>query len=309
MEPPANTRSDLRHLSVGQPDFPACLAAIPQPASEVWIRGRLPPAPRVALVGARRSDVYGLELARSLAVGLSQAGLAVVSGGAAGVDTAALQGCLEAGGRPVAVLGTGLDLAYPSSNRALFERVAERGVLLSEYPPGTPGLPAHFPKRNRLISALADGVVVVRAALNSGSLITARLAARQGRKVLAVPGPAGEALSAGAHLLLRQGAVLVEQAADVLAALGLSNGTQTRLDLAAPGPHPAAALLEPVELSGPEGQVFGVLGAEGLPVDLIAERCGLPVGQVSAILLGLELKGLVAQKVGMRYARIEGQAG
>jgi DNA processing protein len=281
--------------------FPPELRSIPSPVNQLYLRGRLPPAPRVALVGARRADAYGLSWARRLGAGLSKAGLVVVSGGAAGVDTAALEACLEAGGRPLAVLGTGVDLVYPAGNRALFDNIAERGALISEYPPGTPGNKSNFPKRNRIVSALSDGVVIVRAERGSGSLITARHAARQGRRVLAVPGPAGEALSAGCHDLLRKGACLVESVQDVLAALNLGVVKQTRLalDSAEPaGQDFDLNLLEPVER-----RIIDALGRDDCHVDALAQKTDLPSAAVSALLLQLELKGLVTQKPGMVYSR------
>lgn len=295
---PPNKISSLRDSEAG---FPPELRSIPSPVKELYMRGRLPPAPRVALVGARRADGYGLGWARRLGAGLSEAGLVVVSGGAAGVDTAALEACLGAGGRPLAVLGTGLDLVYPAENRALFDSIAKRGALISEYAPGTPGHKANFPKRNRIVSALSDGVVVVRAERGSGSLITARHAVRQGRPVLAVPGPAGEALSAGCHDLLRKGAGLVESVEDVLAALNLGAIKQTRLALESAdstGQDFDLDSLEPVER-----RIIDALGRDDCHVDILAQKTDLDSAQVSAVLLQLELKGLVSQKPGMVYAR------
>jgi DNA processing protein len=315
MGPPnASSPAGGRELSAGSDGFPSELGAIPEPPAHLWLRGRLPPAPRVALVGARRADGYGLDWARRLAAELTAAGVAVVSGGAAGVDTAALQGCLDAGGRPVAVLGTGLDVAYPVANRSLFERVAERGALVGEYPPGTPGRRAHFPQRNRLISGLAEAVVVVRAARRSGSLLTARWAERQGRRVLAVPGPAGDPLSAGCHELLRRGAGWAECGRDILSGIGLVAARQTRLDLTERAPAaaeqpapPAAPAADPAAL-GPEARrLYESLSPHAASVDALAERCGLPAAQVAGLLLELELDGLVEQRPGMLYQRRFGQ--
>ncbi len=316
--PNSNGPRGGRELPAGGDGFPPELGAIPDPPARLWLRGRLPPAPRVALVGARRTDDYGLDWSRRLASELTAAGVAVVSGGAAGVDTAALEGCLDAGGRPLAVLGTGLDVAYPVANRPLFERVAERGALLGEYPPGTPGRRANFPQRNRLISGLAEAVVVVRAAPRSGSLLTARWAGRQGRRVLAVPGPAGEPLSAGCHELLRQGAAWAESARDILGAIGLDAPHQTRLGLAdrapaaaeqpaPPAGSPAAA--DPTELAPEARRLYQSLSPRAASVDALAERCGLPAAQVAGLLLELELDGLVEQRPGMLYRRRFGPEG
>jgi DNA processing protein len=278
--------------NLGDPGFPPALVSIPGPPKVLYLRGRLPPPPRVAVVGSRDADRYGLEAARALGAGLSAAGVSVVSGGAGGVDTAALEGCLEGPGRPIAVLGTGVDVAYPAANRNLFDKVAESGALVSEYPPKTPGRPAHFPKRNRIISGLAEGVVVVRAAKRSGSLITAREAVRQGRVLMAVPGPAGDDLSAGVHQLIRQGARLVESAADVLELLSIGDTRQATLNLA-------------VSEELPEGEkaLMEALGEESCDIDLLSTRTGFGSSQVAALLLQMELKGLVTQRPGMIYCR------
>ncbi|HOX45216.1 MAG TPA: DNA-processing protein DprA [Myxococcota bacterium] len=285
-----------RVLTPGQPGFPPELAALRDAPACLWLRGELPPGPRVAVVGARRADAYGLQAAAELGAGLARAGVPVVSGGAAGVDTAALEACLQAGGRPVAVLGTGVDVAYPTGNQALFARLAAEGALLSEYPPGSQGLRHHFPERNRLVAALAAAVVVVRAAPRSGSLITARLARAQGRPVLAVPGPAGEELSAGCHALLRQGAQLVEGPADVLGALGL-DGRRAAAS-ARPAGAPPGPALEP-----DERELWEALGAEACPVDTLVDRTGWGSARVAALLLQMECKGLVEHRPGMRYCR------
>jgi len=285
-------------LNLGESGYPPALASIPAPPEVLYLRGRLPPPPRVAVVGSRAADRYGLEIARALGAGLAAAGITVVSGGAGGVDTAALEGCLENSGRPVAVLGTGVDVAYPAVNRALFEKVAGNGALVSEYPDETPGRPAHFPKRNRIISGLSEGVVVVRAARKSGSLITARDAVRQGRVLMAVPGPAGEDLSAGVHQLIRQGARLVENAADVLELLGIGNRRQTTLNL----------VLDE-DLDGSEKELLQALGEENCDIDVLSTRTGFESGQVAALLLQMELKGLVTQRPGMIYCRARESAG
>lgn len=294
--------SQIRRLTPGEDEFPPELLAIPDPPRELFVRGTLPPAPRVAVVGSRRADGYGLEMARCLGEGLAAAGVCVVSGGAGGVDTAALTGCLDAGGRAAAVLGTGVDVAYPARNRELFERLSGQGALVSEYPPGTTGRPEHFPRRNRLVSGLSLGVVVVRAARESGSLITAREASRQGRPVMAVPGPAGQELSAGVHDLLRRGARLVEAPDEVLNELGLSRpgaSAQERLPLAEPTP----------DLSAEERCLMEAIGTAEHSIDALTQQCGLPSGKVAALLFRLELLGLVRQRPGQRYARAGRTAG
>ncbi len=287
------TTSDSPVTTLMQNDraFPPELLSIPDPPVLLYMQGRLPSAPRVAVVGSRNADPYGLQLATELAQGLTRAGVCVVSGGASGIDTAALEASLAVNGHPIAVLGTGLDKAYPTGNRELFARVAASGALVSEYPLGTPGHPGNFPRRNRLVSGLTLGVVVVRAASQSGSLITAREAARQGRTVMAVPGAAGSELSRGVHDLIRRGALLVESAEDVLASLNLVQAGQTALPLDVPAPT----------LEDDERLLYEAMGVEGCSIDVLIERSGMPSGQVSATLLEMELKGLVIQKPGLVY--------
>ncbi|MBN2498807.1 MAG: DNA-processing protein DprA [Deltaproteobacteria bacterium] len=299
----ASGAAAVAELEPQSPGFPALLRTIPSPPLKIYLRGRIPPPPRVAVIGARRCDAYGMEMAERVGAGLARAGVCVVSGGAAGVDTAALQACLDAGGQAVAVLGTGVDVAYPAGNRALFERVAARGALLSEYPPGTPGRPAHFPRRNRLISGLAEGVVVVRASSDSGSLITARAAVRQGRRVMAIPGPAGQDLSAGPHQLLRQGATLIESPEELLSVLAL-RADQRGLDLA---PPERASVLEPQDLEPDERRLYELLGEGASPIDVLVERSGLSSGRVAALLLKMEFEGLVQHRPGMVYALSKGR--
>ncbi len=283
--------AEIVRVDRGQAGYPAILAGIPSPPESLYIRGNLPAAPRVALVGSRAADEYGMSMARKLGAELATAGVCVVSGGAGGIDTAALGGCLDGGGTPLAVLGTGPDIAYPASNRELFEELALKGALISEYAPGTQGRAFHFPRRNRIISGLSLGVVVVRAAEKSGSLITARLAVKQGRLVMAVPGPAGEPLSAGVHDLLRKGARLVESAQDVLSELSISADGQKSLELVERQP----------DLTERERKLVEALGQRGGSVDDLVTTIGMSSSEVSSALLQMELKGLVEQRPGMVY--------
>ncbi|MBW2699196.1 MAG: DNA-protecting protein DprA [Deltaproteobacteria bacterium] len=283
-------------LSPSDESYPRELREIPDSPKQLFLAGRLPPGPRVAVVGARRCDAYGIEVATELGVGLAKAGVPVISGGAEGVDTAVLKACLEAGGKPVAVLGTGLDQAYPVGNRSLFSSIAEQGALLSEYPEGTPGRRAHFPRRNRLISGLSEIVVVVRAAPKSGSLITARLAVRQGRRVAAVPGQVAQALSQGVHALLRQGASLVEGSEDVLALLGRKPVKSAQSPREVPPP--------PSNLGEDAKRVFAVLSPSAMTVDMVASGCGLTSAQVVGLLLQLEFEGLAEHCPGTMYRKV-----
>ena len=225
-----------------------------------------------------------------LAAGLARAGVVVVSGLARGTDAAAHEGALAGG--TVAVLGCGIDVAYPPEHRALQERIAGQGLVLTEFPPGTPPLRHHFPQRNRLIAALSRGVVVVEASARSGALITANRALDLGREVFAVPGPIGRRTSEGTNALLRDGARIVLDATDILAELGL------------PAPEPdGAGAAPPAGLSGPALAVWQALSAESRHVDEVAARAGLDPAAALRALLELELLGCARQTAGMRYAR------
>lgn len=243
----------------------------------------------VAVVGSRRATAYGLYMAEKLGRELARAGITVVSGLARGIDTAAHRGALAGGGRTVAVLGCGLDVVYPRENQKLFADIAGCGALVSEFPPGTPPQPWHFPVRNRIISGLCRAVVVVEAGEKSGAMITAYLALEQGRDVMAVPGQATSKMSRGPHRLLRQGARLVEDAGDILEELGL-----TRLFTDAVGA--SGVSLEPAEEA-----LLALISWEPVDVDTLSVKSGLPVSQVLTILSFLELKGLVRQLPGHRF--------
>jgi DNA processing protein len=245
----------------------------------------------VAIVGSRATDGYGKDMARRLARGLARAGVSIVSGGALGVDAAAHEGALEARGHTVAVLGCGVDVAYPASHQPLFDRIVEAGgALLSEQADGYRAAPWDFPKRNRLVAALCDAVVVVRAGARSGALITAGQARALGVPLLAVPGDADHELSAGPLSLLRAGAGLAASVDDVLGALGLAPGAQAELPLPRDLPPDRAALL-------------GALGGGSRHADELALAAGLSPGAALGALLGLELAGLVEQQPGLRFRR------
>ena len=259
--------------------YPKRLSHIPDPPALLGVVGdpRVLGAPAVAIVGARAASAYGLSVARSLAASLVTAGVVVVSGLARGVDAAAHEGALAAGGRTVAVQACGLDRVYPAAHRPLARRIALRGAVLSEMPPGTPPRGPYFPLRNRIISGLCTAVVVVEARTRSGSLVTARHALAQGVDVLAVPGPIDVPTSEGPNALLRDGATPVLDAGDVLAVFGLC-----------PGERPAPAAL-------PEGQreVVEVLQQEPATADQLARRLNRPVAELALDLMELELAGRV----------------
>jgi len=276
-------------LTLADTEYPKQLLEIPDPPALLYVTGdvKLLSSSALAVVGSRNATPQGMKNAQSFARTLSEAGLAIVSGLALGVDSAAHRGGLEGRGSTIAVLGTGIDIVYPRRNQALAEEIASRGTLVSEFPLGAPPNAANFPRRNRLISGLARGCLVVEAALDSGSLITARLAAEQGREVLAIPGSIHSPLSKGCHALIKQGAKLVESAQDVLEELGGAR---------APDPTPSG--------SGASHDLLDKMGFDPLDIDELIARSGLTTEVVSAILLQLELEGKIASLPGGLYQRI-----
>jgi DNA processing protein len=290
-------------LCLADADYPAGLLQIEDPPLMLYRMGRIVATPQraLAVVGSRNATPQGLQSARRFSRAFAQAGVTVVSGMALGIDGAAHDGALE--GAPadavatIAVVGTGLDRVYPKRHLELAHRIAERGMIVSEYPIGTPPLAANFPRRNRLIAALSQGTLVVEAALQSGSLITARLAAEQGKEVFAIPGSIHSPHARGCHALLRQGAKLVESAQDVLEDL--------RLVLPA---APAAA--DPGDAEEPEGEgpagedpLLAAMGYDPIGLDALIARTGIPAPRLSARLLELELAGAVARLPGGLFQR------
>jgi DNA processing protein len=271
------------------------LLEIPDPPPLLYVRGKkhLLGRPALAIVGSRNATAQGLRNAEAFAKVIGQSGFTIASGLALGIDAAAHRGGLAGEGSTIAVLGTGIDVVYPRSNASLFAEIAEKGLLLSEYPVGTPSIGHNFPRRNRLISGLSRGCLVVEAALGSGSLITARLASEQGREVFAIPGSIHSPLSKGCHLLIKQGAKLVDAAEDVLVELGNWQRASA----------PAAAPRAPEELSAP-GQLLSHMGFDPVDIDALCVRAGLPAETIAADLLRLELDGLVATLPGGRYQRL-----
>jgi DNA processing protein len=281
--------NDIRLITRTSSIYPALLGEIARPPPFLFLQGNEQAVhrPQVAMVGSRKPTPAGREFAAELAAGLARYGLGITSGLARGIDTAAHWGALAQGGSAVAVMGTGPDRIYPVSNRDLASRLLESGgALLTEYPPGTPPDAGHFPQRNRIISGLSLGVVVVEAALPSGSLLTATHAAEQGREVMAVPGPVRSPTSRGCHELLRNGAALVESPEDVIRALG---------DRFKPEPMPVPPLAPAaVPDPGPQLQrVFDATSVMPCSVDVLVMRTGLGVPEVSAAIVQLELAGLI----------------
>jgi DNA processing protein len=289
------------------PAYPALLKEIANPPPLLFTRGSLSDADRraVAIVGSRRPSLAGTRLAGELGHGLAGLGFTIVSGLARGIDTAAHRGALEAGGRTIAVLGSGIDVVYPAENAGLADRIAASGALISELAPGSQPLRPHFPRRNRLISGLALGTVVVEAGEKSGALITAGFALDQNRTVFAVPGSPGEARSRGANRLLKEGAKLVETVDDVLEDLGPQLGwTDRGLDRQAMAPSsagPAAGV--PSSLPPDEMRLITLLSDAPAHVDELARSLKMEAHKVLGLLLSLETRGFARSLAGKFYVK------
>lgn len=303
-----------RVLPLGDPHYPAALLHTADPPLMLYAQGRLEllSRPAVAVVGSRNPTAQGLDHAHDFAAAFSEVGLTVVSGLALGIDGAAHTGALVhagTGGSTIAVLGTGLDRVYPKRHLALAHQIAREGLLLSEYALGTPPLPANFPRRNRIISGLSLGTLVVEAALKSGSLVTARLAAEQGREVFAIPGSIHAPQSRGCHELIRQGARLVEGVADVLDELHWRHGASQAVGTALPlfGPHGAASSpgdsADEPPGTPPDDAVLEAMGYDPVSLDALLARTGWPAAELSAHLLTLELDGRVVRLPGSLFQR------
>ena len=282
-------------LSADDPRFPTALHAIPDCPSELWYRGQLEtfPAPAVAIVGSRAASAVALEMATRLAADLARLGIVVVSGLARGVDSAAHRGALSVG-RTIAVLGSGCDVIYPREHVELARAISESGLVISEYPPGTPPHPARFPMRNRIISGLSRAVVVIEAHEKSGSLITARCALQQGRDVMAVPGNPLSGRNRGGHSLIRDGAKIVDCADDILEELGW------RAERDSTPPHVVSACAE--RCSG-DRLVEAMVRGEAYDLDALSDRSGLDAHKLLPRLLDLELRGLVRRIGSGRFMR------
>jgi DNA processing protein len=308
-----NGGPDQRLLLCTEEDFPPQLEAIPDPPAALFVKGdaSLLLRPQVAIVGARKAQAPGLANARRFAAGLAEGGLVVTSGMADGIDGAAHEAALDAGQPTIAVIATGPDRVYPPKHHALARRIAAEGAIVSEYSPGTNGLPYHFPQRNRIIAGLSLGVVVVEAGLRSGSLITARVAGEQGRDVFALPGSIHNPLAEGCHALIADGARLVQRPDEVLAALApaaMELGAQLRERLAADQAAPATARSRraPFDWRADEEyrRLLDVMGYDPASLDALVGTTGLAAGPLSSMLLILELEGEVACLPGNRYQRV-----
>ena len=300
-------RLPIRVLTILDPDYPARLKAIHDPPLLLSVCGTLDEADHhaVAIVGTRHMTPAGRVVTEQLGRGLARAGVTVVSGLARGIDGAAHRSALEAGGRTIAVLGCGIDRTYPPEHQSLRKTIEEQGAVLSELPLGAYPHAYHFPKRNRIISGLSLGVVVVEAALQSGSLITARMAAEQGRDVFAVPGTVQSEQSRGTNGLIKQGAKLVETVEDILDELA----SQFEPSFQAQLQDRRAALTHPVQsgrlsLEKDEAALYAALSPEPMHIDELIAKTGLPAASVSGLLLSLELKGAIRQLPGHSCIRV-----
>ena len=289
----------VRIVTFGDKEYPEHLRQVHDPPPYLYVNGALRPDDKVAvaIVGSRLATTYGRHMTRRIARELASKGITVVSGGARGIDTEAHRGALSAKGRTVAVLGCGIDVTYPLENEELFGLIAESGAVVSEYPMGTPPEHMNFPPRNRIISGMSMGVVVVEATGDSGSLITASYSLEQGREVYAVPGNVVSPNSHGVNSLIKRGAKLVEGAQDVLTDLfphlkGYLN------DLV-----PAGLAAPAFEMAPDERALFDCISLDPQHVDVLATQSGVNISRVLTLLLGLEMKGAVRQIGGMRYVR------
>lgn len=285
-------------------EYPALLREIPDPPPYLFVRGRIPDRPSVAMVGSRSASHYGMSAARRLSGDLAAAGVTVVSGLARGVDTAAHEGALGKTGGTVAVLGSGLGRIYPPENQDLARRIGETGAVISEFPYTADPEAHHFPVRNRIISGMTLGTVVVEAAQKSGSLITARLAAEQNREVFAVPGSIHSFKSSGTHSLIREGAKLVETVHDIIEELPLFS-SRVFADKKENGERPPEALetlKNKFNLDFDELSVLKVLDSYPVHIDDILQNVSMEPGALSAVLLRLELKGMIDQSPGKLFS-------
>jgi len=284
-------------VALGDSRYPQVLLDSPDPPLLFYVRGRIEllERPAIAIVGSRNATAQGLENARAFAAHLGGAGWVVVSGLALGIDGAAHEGALAGGGGTIAVVGTGLDVVYPVRHRALAQEIAAEGLLVSEFAVGTPALAENFPIRNRIIAALARGTLVVEAAVQSGSLITARLALEAGRDVFAIPGSIHSPQSRGCHALIKQGAKLVDSANDIVDELAPLTSV------------PRGASTAPIQAGAPAAKdpILDALGFDPIGLDELIARTGQSAAELSARLLDFELQGRVARLPGQRFQRVE----
>ncbi len=283
--------NSINILTIADEAYPYSLRHISDPPQVLYIKGSLPDLTgSIGIVGSREASAYGLKAADAFAGDLAAAGIVIVSGGARGIDTAAHRGALAAGGTTVAVLGCGIDIAYPAGNKALFEQISAHGALVTEYPPGTPPLSHNFPARNRIINGMTQGILLVEAAKKSGAMITAEYAMEEGHDVYCVPGSIFLPNSIGCHSLIKSGAQLVDKPEDILESIKISR-------------QPAQQILfnDDDGLDDDAKKLLKILSFEPLSLDEILERSGLDLAQAGMGLLDLEMRGRVAQTANRSY--------
>lgn len=288
-------KNKVKLLTYADKDYPALLKEIAVPPLALYIKGNLPEQDtRVAVVGSRRATAYGLKVASEFAGVLAKAGVTIVSGGAKGIDTAAHKGSLIAKGTTLAVLGTGIDMVYPRENTRLFAEIAEKGALMTEFAPGTPPLGGNFPRRNRIVSGMAQGVLVVEAAKKSGAMITIGFALEEGRNVYCVPGSIYLPNSIGCHTLIKEGAMLVDTPHDIL----------RDMNIATDEPFMPSLFKINKSLNQESKHILNLLSEGPQTLEILAQASGLPLASLSEALLNLEFKGSVAHMQDQRYYRI-----
>ena len=293
-------RKGYRIVTMSDTDYPPLLLRIPDPPPFLYVFGRLNNSfKNIAVVGSRNATEYGISTTRRLCRDLALLKMTIVSGMAIGIDSAAHQGALMGKGNTIAVLGSGLEIVYPAENQKLFHRIAENGAVISEFPLLAEPEPHNFPIRNRIISGISLGTVVVEATKRSGSLITARLAAEQNREVFAIPGSIHSFKSTGTHTLIKQGAKLVEHAQDIMDEISyIVGGPQEKEKIGSEFTESSS------QLSSEESLVFESIGAYSIHIDDLARTLSMNPGKLSSILLQLELKGIVHQSPGKRFSRV-----
>ncbi len=322
LKDPDRRRMDQWRHWLGQPgrrlitrdssDYPAMLKEIPDPPLALWVEGArsdLLNSPQLAMVGSRKPTANGRETAQQFARYLSERGLTIVSGLATGIDGASHRGGLQGCGSTVAVLGSGPDVLFPRSHGRLAAEIIDKGLIVSEFPPGTAPLAAHFPQRNRIIAGMSAGTLVVEAARRSGSLITARLAGNFGREVFAIPGSIHNPMAKGCHRLIREGAKLVEEAADVLVELPpllelVLEPAASPADTATDARHESPDEAAPLTRQPGYAKLLAALGFDPCGISDLARRTGLTAAELSSMLLLLEMEGLVEALPGGRYCRL-----
>ena len=292
-------RAGARIVTYLDPSYPKFLKEIHHPPVLLYVKGKDIPSNQtlIAVVGSRNATHYGLRAAEHIGMGLARRRVGVVSGLARGIDSAAHRGCLRGKGFTIAVMGTGIDRIYPTGNKRLLDQVTESGAVITEFPMGSPPEPRNFPIRNRIISGLNRGVVVVEATKQSGSLITASLALEQGREVFAVPGSINSFKSTGTHFLIKQGAKLIENADDILDEFGFHRGAAQESNGLR---EPAGELFEMDEL---QKKLYDIICDYPIHIDQIVRKGDMDAGEVSSILMEMELKGLVKQLPGKMFVR------